>query len=70
MWERGATAPPWLLGAALAASNGLCNALVFKRETTFRSRAGHAAHVVAVGCIASVGTLLLLNRVGPEDRSP
>jgi putative integral membrane protein (TIGR02587 family) len=71
MWRLGgSTSAPKqmaLLVIALGASFLLVRSIGFKRESSFPSHFDQAAHAVAVGLVASLVCLLILNQVRPGD---
>jgi putative integral membrane protein (TIGR02587 family) len=76
MWWIGQYSERWKLllfvVVALAANLGLTRVAGFKRQTTFRSTVNQAIDAVAVGVVAAIVMLLVLNRIqfdGPLDRA-
>ena len=71
VWWLGGQLPPWqclgLLAIALFATFPLARSIGFKRRTTFRSHADQAVHAVAIGSVAALAVLLVLNRISLDD---
>lgn len=71
MWWIGAYAELWkllaFLGLALVANVGFTHAAGFKRESMFQSTINQAVDAVAVGIVAAIVMLLVLNRTQPGD---
>ncbi|HET7769399.1 MAG TPA: TIGR02587 family membrane protein [Chloroflexota bacterium] len=71
VWWLGGQLPPWqclgLLAIALVVTFPLVRSIGFKRRTTFRSHADQAVHAVAIGIVAALAVLLVLNRLSPDD---
>jgi putative integral membrane protein (TIGR02587 family) len=76
MWWIGQYSERWklllFLVVALIANLGLTRVAGFKRQTTFRTTVNQAIDAVAVGLVAAIVMLLVLNRIqldGPLDRA-
>jgi len=71
MWWIGTYIDPWrllvFLGLAFAANLGLASIAGFRRQGTFIGALEQATTAVAVGAVAAVVTLLVLNRISLGD---